>query len=441
MEVFYYELYLAVTLGIGMGRELRRKIGLSGLTSYGVGMILGAGIYALIGSASGVAGNSVWVSFLLGALISSFTGLSYAELSSMIPKAAAEYSYAKEAFKGDLAPFLIGWIIIFTEAVATSTVALGFGGYFKGLFGTPIVLTSLILIILLSLLNFVGIEESSKLNIAFTLIEVSGLLLIVILGIPYLGRVNYIEVSEGLQGILKASILIFFAYLGFEDIVNLAEESKTPERDIPKALILSVIITALLYILVAVATVSLADWQELGLSNSPLAYAASKSLGQGAFLTMSAIALFATSNTVLIILIVTSRMIYGMARDGSLPRSLSKVSGRGTPWVAILAVMVLSASFVLLRNIRFVAEITNFGTFIIFASVNFSAIWLRYRKPEWKRPFKTPVTIANLPLIPLLGLLSCGLMVTQFQLEAIGIGVLIIFVGIITQRILTRIQT
>jgi len=421
-----------------MGRELRRKIGLSGLTCYGVGMILGAGIYALIGSASGVAGNSVWVSFLLEALISSFTGLSYAELSSMIPKAAAEYSYAKEAFKGDLAPFLIGWIIIFTEAVATSTVALGFGGYFKGLFGTPMVLTSLILIILLSLLNFVGIEESSKLNIAFTLIEVSGLLLIVILGIPYLGRVNYIEVSEGLPGILKASILIFFAYLGFEDIVNLAEESKTPERDIPKALILSVIITALLYILVAVATVSLADWQELGLSNSPLAYAASKSLGKSAFLTTSAIALFATSNTVLIILIVTSRMIYGMARDGSLPRSLSKVSGRGIPWVAILAVMVLSASFVLLRNIRFVAEITNFGTFIIFASVNFSAIWLRYQKPELKRPFKTPLAIANIPLIPLLGLLSCGLMVTQFQLNAIAIGVLISFIGTITQKILTR---
>ncbi|NIR86469.1 amino acid permease [Candidatus Bathyarchaeota archaeon] len=124
-----------------------------------------------------------------------------------------------------------------------------------------------------------------------------------------------------------------------------------------------------------------------------------------------------------------------------MPRSLSKLSGRGTPWVAILAVMVLSASFVLLSNIRFVAEITNFGTFVIFASVNFSAIWLRYRKPEWKRPFKTPVTIANLPLIPLLGLLSCGLMVTQFRLEAIGIGVLIIFIGIITQRILTGIQT
>jgi APA family basic amino acid/polyamine antiporter len=424
-----------------MGRELRRKIGLSSLTSYGVGMILGAGIYALIGSAAGVAGNSVWMSFLLGALISSFTGLSYAELSSMIPKAAAEYNYAKEAFRGDLMPFLIGWIIIFTEAVATSTVALGFGGYFNGLFAAPVILTSLTLIILLSLLNFLGIEESSRLNIIFTIIEASGLLLIVIIGIPYLGKVNYFEASQGLQSVLKASTLIFFAYLGFEDIVNLAEESKNPERNIPKALILSVIITALLYVLVAVATVSLADWQELGSSTSPLAYAASRSLGQSAFVTMSAIALFATSNTVLILLIVASRMIYGMARDGSLPGGLSKVSGRGTPWVAILAVMVMSASFVLLRNIRFVAEITNFGTFVIFASVNFSAIWLRYRKPEWKRPFKTPFNIANIPMIPLLGLLSCGLMITQFQLEAIVIGVFIICIGVITQKILKKIQT
>lgn len=424
-----------------MGRELRRKIGLSSLTSYGVGMILGAGIYALIGSAAGVAGNSVWMSFLLGALISSLTGLSYAELSSMIPKAAAEYYYAKEAFRNDLTPFLIGWIIIFTEAVAISTVALGFGGYFNGLFAAPVVLTSLILIILLSFLNFLGIEESSRLNIVFTVIEASGLLLIVIIGIPYLGKVDYFEASQGLQGILKASTLIFFAYLGFEDIVNLAEESKNPERNIPKALILSVIITALLYVLVAVATVSLADWQDLGSSTSPLAYAASRSLGQSAFVTMSAIALFATSNTVLILLIVASRMIYGMARDGSLPGGLSKVSGRGTPWVAILAVMVISASFVLLRNIRFVAEITNFGTFVIFASVNFSAIWLRYRKPEWKRPFKTPFNIANIPIIPVLGLLSCGLMVTQFQLEAIVIGVFIICIGVITQKILKKIHT
>jgi APA family basic amino acid/polyamine antiporter len=422
-----------------MAGELRRKIGLFGLTAYGVGMILGAGIYALIGSAAGIAGNSLWASFLIGAFISSFTGLSYAELSSTIPKSAAEFSYAREAFKGNLVPFLIGWIIIFTEIVSSSTVALGFAGYVKGLFEpASIILASVVLIALLSALNYVGIEESSKLNILFTVIEVSGLLMIIVLGIPYLGRANYFEASEGFQGILKASTLIFFAYLGFEDIVNLAEETKNPERDIPKALILSVIVTAVFYVLVSLAVVSLVDWQELGLSCCPLAFAASQALGQSAFLIMSMIALFATSNTVLILLIVTSRMIYGMSRDGSLPRGLAKISGRGTPWVAILIAMVFSAFFVLFGNIEFVAEVTNFGTFVTFASVNLSAIWLRIRKPEWERPFKTPGSIGKVPVIPLLGLLSSGLMVTQFRLDVIALSVLVIFVGIIVQKILTR---
>lgn len=424
-----------------MDGKLRREIGLFGLTASGVGMILGAGIYALIGKAAGVAGNSVWMSFLLGALISSFTGLSYAELSSMIPKAAAEVSYAREAFEGNLAPFLIGWIIIFTEVVSVSTVALGFGGYFDGLVGVPTVLASLVLIFLLCILNFVGIEESSKVNIVFTIIEALGLLLIVALGIPFLGTVNYFEASQGLQGILKASTFIFFAYLGFEDIANLAEETKNPERNIPKALILSVVITAFLYVLVAVATVSLANWQELGTSTAPLAYAASKSLGQNAFLALSVIALFATANTVLILLIVASRMIYGMSRDGLLPHSLSTLSRRGTPWIAILIVMILPCFFVLIGNIGFVAEITNFGTFITFALVNLSAIWLRYRKPEWKRPFKTPLTISKMPLIPLIGLLSCGLMITQFRLDIVALGVLVIFIGIIIKMVLAKIQT
>jgi len=353
---------------------LTKKIGLIGLIASGIGMILGAGIYALIGSAAGISGNSVWLSFLLGAFISSFTGLSYAELSSAIPKSAAEYFYVKEAFSNRLLPSIIGYVIIFTEIFAASTVAMGFAGYLTGLLGYPIVLTSLVLIVTLSFLNFVGIQESSRLNIIFTLIEVSGLILIVVLAIPFLGTVNYFEMPNGFQGILKASILIFFAYLGFEDIVNISEEAKNPERDVPKALIISVIITAIIYFIVAIATVSLADWQELGTTSSPLAFAASKAIGQKAFFVLSIIALFATSNTVLILLIVTSRMIYGMARDKALPVSLSKISKRGTPWVAILLTMILSSLFIFLGNIEFVAEITNFGTFIIFISVNLSAI-------------------------------------------------------------------
>jgi APA family basic amino acid/polyamine antiporter len=423
-----------------MSMQLRRKIGLFGLTASGVGMILGAGIYALIGEAAGVTGNSVWVSFLLGAFISSFTGLSYAELSGMIPKAAAEVAYIKEAFKSDLAPFLTGWIIIFTEIVTISTVALGFGGYFKGLFEVPMVLPSLFLIVSLSILNFIGIQESSKVNIVFTIIEASGLLLIVILSIPYLGTVDYFEASQGFQGIVKASTLIFFAYLGFEDIVNLAEETKDPERNIPKALILSVVLTALIYVFVAVAVVSIVNWRELGASCCPLAFAASKSLGQSAFLTMSVIALFATANTVLVLLIVSSRMIYGMAREGFLPHGLSRLSRRKTPWIAILAMMILPCFVVLVGSIGVVAEITNFGTFIIFASVNLSVIWLRYKKPDWRRPFKTPITVAKIPLIPLLGLLSCGLLITQFRVDVIAFAVLVILIGIIVQKFLSKMK-
>jgi len=418
--------------------ELVKKIGLFGLTASGVGMILGAGIYALIGNAVGVTGNSVWISFLLGAFISSFTGLSYAELSSAIPKAAAEYYYVKEAFGNKLAPFLVGWVIIFTKAVAASTVAMGFAGYFKGLFGTPIVLTSVILISLLSMLNFIGIQESSRLNILFTLIEAAGLILVIIIAIPFLGSVNYFEMPGGSQGILSASVLVFFAYLGFEDIVNLSEESKNPERDVPKAILLSVVITAVLYVLVAIATVSLADWQELGSSSSPLAFAASKSIGPSAFLIISIIALFATSNTVLILLIVTSRMIYGMAKDGSLPSILSKISSKGTPWAAILVTLILSSLFVFLGSIDFVAEITNFGTFIIFASVNLSVILLRYRKPNLRGRFRTPLSIGKMPLIPLIGLFSSGLLITQFKLEIIALILVIIITGTITQRILEK---
>ena len=203
---------------------LTRSIGLFEAVAYGVGIILGAGIYVLIGPATGLAGNSVWASFIIGALISSLTGLSYAELSTMFPKAAAEYIYVKRAFKNDLLAFLTGWLIIFTGIVSISTVALGFGGYFKAIFSFPIFLSALILIILLSLLNFVGIEKSSKVNILFTAIEVSGLLIVIILGMSKIGTVNYFE-APNISGVFGAAALMFFAYLGFEDIVNIAEET------------------------------------------------------------------------------------------------------------------------------------------------------------------------------------------------------------------------
>ena len=408
---------------------LTRSIGLFEAVAYGVGIILGAGIYVLIGPATGLAGNSVWVSFIIGALISSLTGLSYAELSTMFPKAAAEYIYVKRAFKNDLLAFLTGWLIIFTGIVSISTVALGFGGYFKAIFSFPIFLSALILIIMLSVLNFIGIEKSSKVNILFTAIEVGGLLIVIILGMSKIGTVNYFE-APNISGVFGAAALMFFAYLGFEDIVNIAEETSNPEKNLPRALILSIIVTAIFYVLVGLAVVNLANWQVLSVSQAPLSFAVSTVLGPNGFSIMSYIALFATANTVLITSIVGSRMIYGMAKDNAIPNILSKVHKKTkTPWIAILTIMIFSMLFIFLGDIELVANITSLGVFITFALVNLSLIWLRYKKPNLKRPFKVPFSIRKFPVIPFFGLLSCLLMLTQFDLFVVLFGLVLIGSG------------
>ena len=420
---------------------LTRSVGLFGAVAYGVGIILGAGIYVLIGPAAGLAGNSVWVSFIIGALISSLTGLSYAELSTMYPKAAAEYIYVKRAFKSELLAFLTGWLIIFTGIVSMSTVALGFAGYFSAIFTSPIILIALILIIILSLLNFIGIEQSSKVNIIFTAIEIGGLLIVIILGMTKIGAVNYFE-TPNLPGVFAAAALMFFAYLGFEDIVNIAEETKNPQKNLPRALILSIAVTAIFYVLVGLAVVNLANYETLATSQAPLSYAVSTILGPNGFSIMSYIALFATANTVLITSIVGSRMIYGMAKDKALPTFLSKIHKKTkTPYTAILAIMVFSIFFIFIGDIELVANITSLGVFITFALVNLSLIYLRYKKPNLTRPFKVPLNIKKFPVIPFLGLISCLLMLTQFDLYVITFGIALLGIGAIVYAIYKKQQT
>lgn len=408
---------------------LKRSLDLFGAAVYGVGIILGAGIYVLIGSAVGLAGNSVWLSFVIGAIISSFTGLSYAELSTMFPMAAAEYVYVKNAFKSQLLAFLTGWLIIFSGMVSIATVSLGFSSYFSALFGTPKLLVAVVLVALLSVLNFVGIKQSSRVNILFTAIEIGGLLLVIILGLGEFGGVNYFEVPS-VSGVFAAAALVFFAYLGFEDIVNIAEETKNPSRNIPKALIIAIVVTTVFYVLVALSVVNLANWETLGVVDAPLAYAVSTVLGSDGFTLLSYVALFATANTVLIGLIVGSRMIYGMAKDSAFPRLLSRIHGKTrTPWVAVLCMMLLSVVFILLENIDLVANLTSLGVLVTFALVNLSVIWLRYKKPELNRPFKVPIKIGGFPVIPFLGLLSCLLMVTQFNIDLISVGAVVLVAG------------
>ncbi|HDH91533.1 MAG TPA: amino acid permease [Candidatus Aenigmarchaeota archaeon] len=420
-----------------MRLRLRRELGLFETTAYGVGLILGAGIYVIIGEAAGLAGNALWLSFVFGAIIASLTGLSFAELGSMFPKESSVYYYTKQAFRSKFFSFLVGWIFICTAIVASATVILGFSSYLYALTGIPKILSGLVLLLLLSLVNFIGIKESSTLNIIFTSVEVLGLVLIILFGISKAPSINLLEMPKGIGGVLSATALVFFAYLGFEDIVSVSEEIKNARKIIPLALVLSIAITSLLYILTSIAAVSLANWRELAESPAPMALAASKFLGNNAFVLLSFIALFSTTNTALIMLIVASRMIYGMAYERSLPRILSKIHPtRRTPHYAILITMLATAPFLFFKDIGFVARVTNFGSFFIFILVNLSVIALRYKRPLAKRPFKIPLSLKRLPLIPLAGLILTFLLILKLDIYSIGLGLILILSGVIVYKYL-----
>lgn len=424
-----------------MRSKLKREVGLSSAILYGVGIILGAGIYALIGEAAGIAGNSLWMSFLVSALVSSFTGMSYMELVSMFPKAAAEYIYVKNAFKNDLLAFIVGWFAFSVSIIAAAAVSLGFAGYFNALFGVATVPTAVSLIILMSFIGFLGIGESTKINVIFTLVEITGLLIIIGLAVfsGSIGSVDYLEMPNGVSGVLSTAALIFFAYIGFEDLANITEEVKDAKRNVPLALLASVLIASLIYVMVSISVVSLADWRELGGSEAPLALAASAVLGEKAFLALSIIALFATANTVLICTIVGSRAIYGMSRDKSLPKFLSKVHvKRGTPWVATMVVMICAILFATAGNIKTVASVTDFGVFLIFIAVNLSAIVLRYSSPNLKRGFKAPLNIGKFPLTSFFGLLSALLLVTHLSIESIMLSLLLVAVSVFAYFLINR---
>jgi len=408
---------------------LKRELSLWQTTMMGIGIIIGAGIYALLGKAAGMAGNGIWISFIVAAFVAALTGLSYAELSSIFPKAGAEYVYTKKAFGRRLA-FLVGWLIIIGGIIASATVALGFAGYFFSLSGIPIIPVAIVIILLMSLIIFLGIKQSASVAIVCTIVEIAGVLLIIFVGLPYFGSIDYFEIPSS-AGVLSAAALIFFAFIGFEEISRLSEETKKPTKTIPKALVLSIVITTIIYILVAVSAVSILGWQKLSSSSSPMSDVASAALGSDAFLMLTIIALFSTSNTVLLLLLATSRITYGMAQQRSLPKSFGRVSKKTrTPWVAIIIIGIFSLFFVFFEKIEMVANAANFTIFVTFAVINLSVIRLRYSNKK-KRGFRVPLNIGKFPVLPLLGAAASLIMIAGISLDIIAAGIAIIIIGLL----------
>ncbi|MBK7390772.1 MAG: amino acid permease [Bacteroidetes bacterium] len=387
--------------------ELRRTLGLAECVFFGVGSILGAGIYTLIGKVAGVSGNLIWLSFFIASMSALFTAFSYAELSAAFPKAGGEYEYAKKAFGKKTGVFL-GLTISLNGIISGATVAIGFAGYLSELIGINLLVSAMGIIIVLFGVNVLGIRGSSIVNIIFTLIEVSGLLFVIYVAIPYIGDVNYLEIpANGFNAILAASSLAFFAYIGFEEIVKLAEETKSPEKNIPRALFISSIIVMVTYSLVAISAVSVIPNEDLGNSSSPLADVIGKDYGKTGVIIISVIALFATGNTILSNMVGSSRVILNMSKETKAMKLLSYISPkRKSPLYALVLILLLMLGFALIGNIETIARIATVFIFITFIVVNLSVIVLRIRQKEIPRPYRIPWNINNIPVLSVMGIIS-----------------------------------
>jgi len=423
--------------------KLKRTLGLTEATFYGIGIILGAGIYAIIGEGAKVAQGSLWISFVIAAIIGSFTGLSYAEMSGRFSKEAAEYNYTKKAFNRNYLSFIIAWIMIIAGVFSVSAVSLGFAGYFTNLFGGAPILVAIVLIVLLSLLNWFGIKESARFNMLSTLIEMGGLVLVVLIGIFLVSSNGFGSdlltlPATGLAGIMTAVGLIFFAYIGFEDVANMSEEVKNPQKTVPKALIISIALTTILYILVSVFAISSVGWETLANSKAPLTTIADKGLGPSGIFIMSLIALFATANTALIIMIVISRILYGVSCQKDLPKMFSRIGNRGTPYISVFTVAIVCILALFLGGLKIVASLTDIGIFIVYLFVNLSLIKLRFSKKDRYSGFRTPLNIGKFPVLAFLGVLTSAGMLFFFDPFLIFAELAVILGGFAVYKIVSK---
>ncbi|MGR6036553.1 MAG: APC family permease [Candidatus Nitrosoglobus sp.] len=418
--------------------KLARSLGLGTLIFYGIGDILGAGIYALVGKVAGAAGDGAWISFILAGILALITGLSYAELGARIPHSAGASAYCAHAFDRPFISFLIGVLVLFSGITSTATAALAFQGYLSVLINVPTIIAALLLIIAINTLNFIGIRQSALTNNLFTIIELTGLLFFTVVSLQYaISIYTPTEILETLTpnvdtaAIVTGVTIAFYAFVGFEDMVNLAEEAKDPVRDLPRALLIAITATSLLYLLVIIAVQLTMTPAAAGASERPLL-----SVLERAGLPMPAwifalIAIVAISNTALANSIMASRLMYGMARQGLLPQPLSWVHiQRYTPWFSILVVVLLTLLWVITGGVTIMAQTTGFLLVTIFLFVHLSLIRIRHRDGRLADRFAAPA------LNPYLGVLLCLLLLIQFPSEVYQrIVLLLLMIGLLFRLI------
>jgi amino acid transporter len=392
---------------------LRRRLGLPLLVLYGVGITIGAGIYVLIGAVAGHAGRYAPWSFMLAAAAMAFTVGSYTELATRFPVSAGEAAYVRAAFHSRLASTLTGLLTILIGIVSSATVALGAAGYIGQFVGLPPAMIVIVVVAALGAVAAWGILESVLLASLFTLIEAGGL--IIIIGAALYADLPFAAVliepppfdAHVLSGIAFASLLAFFAFIGFEDLANVVEEAKVPRRDIPRAMVLTLVISTVLYLSVAAIAVTAVPVERLAASPAPLSLVFRTVAGVSPA-TISAIAIVATLNTILAQMTMAARVIYGMARQDDLPRVIGHVHPKtATPIVATVLIVVATVVLALLVPFERLAEGTSLATLVVFALVNLSLLRLRHDRVHSAGPHvRVPVWVAVAGLATCLAMMA-----------------------------------
>ena len=399
---------------------LSRTLGFGQVTASGVGIIIGAGIYVLLGAATADAGAAVWLAFLVAGFLSALTALSYAELASMYPSAGAEYEYTRRVAPEWVA-FIIGWVMILGLVIAAAAVALGFASYLRYFFDVPQRLGAWLLLGFVTAIALTGIKQSTRLTVVLSTVQVTGLLAIVAIGVGHLGDENLIAGSST-AGVVTAAALVFFAFVGFDEVITLAEETTNPARTVPRALLAALGISTVLYVAVAIAGVSVLGPTALAASEQPLADVMGAAIGSRSAGVVAVVAMLATTNTTLLAITASSRLQYGMADTGALPPVFSRVSGRSAPWVAVLLSVVVAAGFVSLGDLSLVASVTDFSVYLVFIAVNLTVILLRFWQPKRRRPFAIKGAIGKVPITPVLALATIAVLVPSLEPTAIILG-------------------
>ena len=379
--------------------RLKRGLTLPLLALYGLGTTIGAGIFVLVGEVAGLAGTQAPLAFLIAALMAAPTALSFGELAARFPFSAGEAVYVENGLRLKGLPLLVGLMVAFAGLVSAAAISQGFAGYLRVFVELPAPALTAGLIVLLAILAIWGIVESVTLAAILTVAEVGALVVIIAAGVDDLAA-RPEKVAEmvslpaaALPGILAGGVLAFYAFIGFEDMVNVAEEVRDVERSLPRAIIITLIVTTLLYVLVAAVAVTVVGSGELAGSEAPLALVFERATGLGSA-PISFVAVFAVVNGALVQIIMASRIFYGLSRLRHLPAVLGSVWMRTrTPVAATLLAAGMTMLFALTLPIVRLAEMTSFVTLSVFALVNAALVCLKRRHGPPPEGFRVPVAV------------------------------------------------